>query len=167
MSGLPAVSKGLWNLPAEERRKVYADLREALSLSATEPLLPLPEPALKAWAKRLTELMTPVLGKHPATRPLSDPGAFESICLQYAASASDEFCEAHMGPAQGLSGAGLAGIYIHTLMNTVGLSSGMQAAREVLTPEQRAIVEQRFPAALFLRHALLQEGAIGPRPANA
>jgi hypothetical protein len=160
-NALAKLQKGLWNLSVEERKAVYQDLRQTLSLKETEPLLPLPEPALKALSKRGSELMARTLAAHPATQPLANAEALEHIYLQYGLPPMDAFFEAHQDAAQGLAQAGLPGLYIHTLMNTQGLECTLQAAREVLTPEQQQLVQERLPRAMFLRHALLQEAALG------
>jgi hypothetical protein len=154
------LQKGLWNLSAEERKAVYQDLRQALGLKETEPLLPLPEQALKAMARRGTELMMQAMASHPATQMLANAEILEATFLQYGLPPADEFLDSHIGPSRQLAQAGLPGLYIHALMTTRGLECTLQAAREVLTPEQQALVLERFPRALFLRHALLQEGTL-------
>lgn len=158
---LAKVQKGLWNLSAEERKGVYQDLRQTLGLRETEPLLPLPETALKALSKRGAELMARAMGAHPATQPLANAEALEAIYLQYGLPPMNAFFEAHQDAAQNLAQAGMPGLYLHALMNTHGLACTLQAAREVLTPEQQQVVLERLPRAMFLRHALLQEAALG------
>jgi hypothetical protein len=155
------LQNGLWNLSPEERRTVYQDLRQALGLKETEPLLPLPEPAMKVLARRATELMLKALSSHPATQPLANAEALEAVFLQYGMPPVDAFLEAHLGPSQQMGQGGMPGLYFHALMNTRGIECTLQAAREVLPPEQQALVLERFPRALFLRHALLQEGISG------
>ncbi|WNG48358.1 hypothetical protein F0U60_32700 [Archangium minus] len=161
MDALTAVKKGLWTLPLEQRQEIYRDLRQVLGLSEQEPLLPLPEPALRAWCQRFAALLAPKLAQHPTTRNMADTTRIESMLLVYGQRPDDAFFESHVVAGTRLLNGGLPGLYLHVLLNGVAVPIARQAAREVLTPEQAALIEERYSGLMLLRHALLQEVGLG------
>ena len=52
MSTSEGLATGLGNMDPEQRRAIYCDLRDALGISATEPMLPLPPAELAAWSRQ-------------------------------------------------------------------------------------------------------------------
>jgi hypothetical protein len=165
MDALAAVSKGLWNLGPAERREVYRDLRREFALSESEPMIALPEPALKAWSQRFAVLLAQKLAQHPLTRVLADVSFIESTLMGYGQAATDAFLDSHQSLGEASVKAGLPGLYIHVVLNAVASPISRQAAREVLLPEHAALVEARYPTLMLLRHALMQEAVLGARAA--
>jgi len=55
----------------------------------------------------------------------------------------------------------LSGLYLHAVVNPVALAGAHRAARAVLPQASAALVEERYPTVVILRHALFQEGALG------
>lgn len=163
MDALIAVKKGLWNLPARQRQEIYQDLRQVLGLSEEEPLLPLPEPALRAWYQRFAALLAPVLAQHPTTRHLADTSRIEAMLAVYGHKPTDAFFEAHVIAGNRLFDGGLPGLYLHIVLNGVAIPIARRAASETLSPEQAALIEERYARVMLLRHALLQEVALGTR----
>lgn len=161
MEALTAVKKGLWNLPPEQRREIYRDLRQVLGLSEQEPLLALPEPALRAWYQRFAALLAPKLAEHPTTRHMADATRIEAMLAVYGHKPDDAFFEAHVIAGNRLFNGGLPGLYLHVVLNGVAIPIARQAAKETLTPEQAALIEERYASVMLLRHALLQEAALG------
>jgi hypothetical protein len=152
---------GLGNLGPEQRREIYRDLRSALNLSETEPMLPLPAPELAAWSRRFAEMMAEVFAQRPATRPAADPAMLEAGILEYGKPPTDAFLDSQLAIGSTTRSTRLSGLYLHAVINTVALANARRAAREVLPDALAAIVEERYPAVVLLRHALCQEGALG------
>jgi hypothetical protein len=152
---------GLGNLGPEQRREIYSDLRAALSLSEAEPMLPLPAPELAAWSRRFAEIMAEVFAQRPATRLAADAAMLEAGLLEYGKPPTDAFLDTQLAIGSTVRSAGLSGLYLHAVINSVALASARRAAREVLPDVLAAIVEERYPAVVMLRHALCQEGALG------
>lgn len=161
MDALNAVKKGLWNLPPEQRQDIYRDLRQVLNLSEQEPLLSVPEPALEAWCQRFAELLAPKLAGHPTTRHMADVGRIKAMLQVYGQRPTDAFFESHVVAGNRLFNGGLPGLYLHIVLNGVAIPIARQAAREVLSPEQAALIEERYASVMLLRHALLQEVGLG------
>ncbi len=155
------LTAGLGNLDREQRHAIYRDLREALGVSDSEPMLPLPAAELLAWSRRFAEIMSEEFGKRPATRALSDRAVLEAGLLAYGQPASDAFLDSQLAFGPALHGGGLAGIYLHSVANRVALAGAVRAAREVLPAASAALVEERYPSVVLLRHGLFQEGYFG------
>lgn len=152
---------GLGNLGPEQRREIYSDLRAALCLSETEPMLPLPAPELAAWSRRFAEMMAEVFAQRPATRLAADVAMLEAGILEYGKPPTDAFLDTQLAIGSASRSAGLSGLYLHSVINAVALANARRAAREVLPDALAAVVEERYPAVVLLRHALHQEGALG------
>lgn len=152
---------GLGNLGAEHRRAIYDDLRAALNLRKDEPMLPLPAAELAAWSRRCAEIISEALAHRPGTRLAADVAMLEAGFLDYGKAPTDAFLDTQLALGPVLRSAGLSGLYIHAVLNPTALASARRAAREVLPAALAAIVEDRYPAVVMLRHALCQEGALG------
>jgi len=153
--------KGLGNLGAEHRREIYDDLRAALNLDKDEPMMPLPASELAVWSRRCAEILAEVLARRQGTRVVADVAMLEARYLEYGKPPSDAFLDSQLALGAAVRSAGLSGLYIHAVLNPVALVSARRAAREVLPPALAALVEDRYPAVMMLRHALCQEGALG------
>jgi hypothetical protein len=145
----------------EQRRAIYRDLRDALGISATEPMLPLPPAELAAWSRRYADLLVDVFSQRASTRGIADRNMLEPGLLDYARGADDAYLDSQIAIGVALRSTGLPSIYIHTIVNRVSLELAPRAAREVLPAASAAIVEERYPSAVLLRHALVQEGYFG------
>lgn len=155
------LAKGLGNLNAEQRREVYCDLRAALGISDTEPMLPLPAAELAVWSRRFAELMAEEFAKRPATHLSANRDLLEAGLLEYARPADDAFLDSQLAFGPAMRDAGLCGLYLDSVVNLVALANSGRAAREVLSAASAAILEARYPAAVLLRHALVHEGFLG------
>jgi hypothetical protein len=153
--------KGLGNLGAEHRREIYDDLRAALSLSKDEPMLPLPAPELAAWSRRCAEIIGEACAQRDATRMVADVAMLEAGFLEYGKPPTDAFLDTQLAIGPALRSAGLSGLYVHAVLNPIALASARRAAREVLPAALAALVEERYPALVMLRHALCLEGMLG------
>jgi hypothetical protein len=152
---------GLGNLGQEQRREIYNDLRAALNLSKTEPMIPLPAPELAAWGLRCAEIMAEVFAQRPATRMIADVAMLEAGFLEYDMPPTDAFLDTQIAMGSAMHAARLSGLYLHAVVNPVALAGARRAARAVLPEALAALVEERYPAVMMLRHALFQEGALG------
>jgi hypothetical protein len=161
VNALNAVTKGLWNLPPEQRREVYEDLRQVHGLSPGEPVLPLPGPAFDAWCQRFAGMLAARMAQHPLTRSLANPAVMEQSIRVYGRPADEAFFESHAAMGARTFQTGLPGLYVHAFLNVIALPLALQAAREVLSPEHVALLEKRYPGAMLLRHALMQEAVLG------
>lgn len=161
MDAFCALTKGLGNLSLPQRREIYRDLRSALGLSESEPLLPLAAEELAAWSRRCAELLSEEFGQRPATRPAADRALLEMALLQYGQAPSDEFLDSQLQFGVGLLAGGMPGLYLHAVVNSIALRNATRAAREVLPAASAALIEQRYPSAVLLRHALMQEASLG------
>lgn len=161
MDAFSALAQGLGNLSLSQRREIYRDLRSALGVSESEPMLPLPTEELAAWSRRCAELLSEAFSQRPATRPAADRALLEMALLQYGQVPSDEYLDTQLQFGLGLRAAGMSGLYLHAVVNLVALSSATRAAREVLPAESAALVEQRYPSVVLLRHSIMQEAALG------
>jgi hypothetical protein len=166
MDSLKGLAHGLGNLDVEQRREIYRDLRAGLGLSDTEPMLPLPAPELAAWSRRYAEVLAGELAQHAGTRGMANAARLEAGLLEYAKAADDAFLDAHLAIGATLRENGVPGLYIHSLVNLISLAAAPRVARELLPPASAAIIEQRYPAAVLLRHALVQEGYLGAPKAS-
>ena len=155
------LKKGLGNLGREERWEIYRDLRAALGIRDTEPMLPLPAAELAAWCRRFAELLAEEFAKRPATRMSADRAMLEAGLLEYGQAATDAFLDTQLAYGPAMRGAGLSGLYLHALVNWVALTNATRAAREVLPAASAALVTERYPAVVLLRHALVHEGFLG------
>jgi hypothetical protein len=153
--------KGLGNLGPSLRREIYDDLRAALNLSEAEPMLPLPAPELATWSRRCAEIIAEVLAQRPATRMVANITMLEAGFLEYGKPPTDAFLDIQLAMGPALRAAGLSGLYVHAVVNPVALAGARRAAREVLPAALAALVEERYPAVVMLRHALGQEGMLG------
>ena len=152
---------GLGHVRPDQRREIYSDLRAALNLSETEPMIPLPTPELAAWSRHAAEIMAEVFAQHPGTRLLGNAAMLEAGILEYGKPPTDAFLDTQLAMGATLRAGGLSGLYLHAVINPVALASARRAAREVLPDTLAALVEERYPAVVMLRHALFQEGALG------
>ncbi len=153
--------KSLGNMSAEERSRVYQELRAGLGISATEPMIPLSQDELLAWSKRFAEVLASMLAEHPATRTTANKDFLQSEIFAYGRAPTDAFLDSQIAIGAALPAAGITAIALHTLVNRLGLAAGRQAAREVLSTESARIVEERHPSVMLLRHGLMQEGMVG------
>ncbi len=160
------VERGLWNLDLAARRRVYGDLRLSLGFSETEPMVPLPREELEAWSHRFAALLAQALLQHETTRALADSAVIYQNVLGYGEPATDAVLEQQVKLGRELKASGLPGLYLATWLNAMSLHCSSQAAREVLTPASALVVEQRYPIAMLLRHALIQEVQLGTAGAS-
>ena len=161
MEAQPATSKSLGNMSAEERSRVYRELRAGLGISSTEPMIPLPQDELLAWSKRFAEVLASMLAEHAVTRTTASKDFLQSSIFAYGEVPTDAFLDSQIVIGAELPAAGLTAIALHTLVNRLGLAAGRRAAREVLSAESAQIVEERHPSVMLLRHGLMQEGMLG------
>jgi hypothetical protein len=161
MDAFSALTKGLGNLTLEQRREIYRDLRSALGVSESEPMLPLGAEELAAWSRRCAELLSEEFSQRPATRPAADRALLEAALLQYGLAPTDEYLDSQLQFGVGLLAAGMPGLYLHSVVNSAALRNAVRAAREVLPPASAALIEQRYPSVVLLRHSLMQEAALG------
>lgn len=161
MTNLATLSQGLGNLSREQRHEIYRDLRAALGISDTEPMLPLSASELAAWATRFAELLCEEFGQRPATQMSADRGILEAGLLDYAKPPTDDFLDTQLSYGPFTRAGGLPGIYLHAVVNWVALKNSTRAAREVLPAASAAIIAERYPAVVLLRHALVHEGYLG------
>jgi hypothetical protein len=152
---------GLGNLGPAQRREIYNDLRAALHLSETEPMIPLPAPELAAWSRQCAETMAEVFAQRPATRMIADVAMLEAGFLEYDRPPTDAFLDTQIAMGSAMHATRLSGLYLHAVVNPVALAGARRAARSVLPEASAALVEERYPAVVMLRHALFQEGALG------
>ena len=155
------LGNGLGNLSAAQRREIYDDLRAMLNLHKNEPMLPLPTPELATWSRRSAEIIGAALARSQATRMVADVAMLEAGFLEYGKPPTDAFLDSQLAIGPSVRSAGLSGLYIHAILNPVALAGARRAAREVLSASLAALVEERYPAVVMLRHALCQEGALG------
>lgn len=161
MSVIAEVGKGLGNLDAAQRQEIYRDLRSTLNISESAPMLPLPPAELAAWARAASELLAEAMAKHPSTRAMASVAAIEPLLLQYGQPADDAFLDSQLAIGPALRAAGFSGLYIHAWLNSAALSCARKAARAVLPEASAALVEERYPVVVLLRHALMQESFLG------
>ena len=161
------LKQGLGNLGREERWEIYRDLRAALGISDTQPMLPLPAAELAAWCRRFAELLAEEFAKRPATRMSADRAMLEAGLMDYGQPATDSFLDTQLAFGPAMRGAGLSGIYLHALVNWVSLKNATRAAQEVLPAASAAIIAARYPAVVLLRHALVHEGFLGTAQLSA
>lgn len=158
---LAALTRGLGNLTSTYRSTIYNDLRAAMGVSTTEPMLPLSIEELARWSKRLAELLAAQLATSPATLMAADVSMLEAGLLQYREPATDAFLDTQLAVGSTMRAAGLSGLYLHAFVNWASLINAAQAAREVLPAASVALIEQHYPRVVLLRHALIQEGYLG------
>jgi hypothetical protein len=118
---------------------------------------------LEVWARRYCQLLAASVRTHPVLAPLGDEAFIERALLEYGLPPTDAFLETHREFGQGVQGAGVSGLYLHSVLNMMGARDSAQAAREVLSPEGQRIVLEHYPTAMFLRHALMQEVVLGAK----
>jgi hypothetical protein len=97
---------------------------------------------------------------------MADAELLASSILEYGKAAADAYLDSQIATGTALRFSGIQGLYMHALVNKISLEIGPRIAREVLPPASAAIVEQRYPAAVLLRHALMQEGYLGASGLN-
>jgi hypothetical protein len=91
----------------------------------------------------------------------------EAGLLEYGQPATDAFLDTQLTVGPAMRGAGLSGLYLHALVNRIALAGASRAAREVLPVAAAAIIEERYPSVVLLRHALVHEGFLGTSKVGA
>jgi len=124
-------------------------------------MIPLPAPDLAAWSRRAAEIIAEVFAQRPGTRLLGNAAMLKAGILEYGKPPTDAFLDTQLAMGAMLRSGGLSGLYLHAVVNPVALVGARRAARAVLPEGSAALVEERYPAVVMLRHALFQEGALG------
>jgi hypothetical protein len=97
---------------------------------------------------------------HASLRLLANKELLEQLYYEYGQPASDAFMDKELALGAQAAAAGFSGIYT-AVLNAWSMVHHGNVTRQVLPPASVALVEACYPRAMFLRHALHHEAALG------